>query len=58
MQQGVALKDKGKTMKIDKLINGLALLGIVIVMIGVTYAANTAADGFDTTLKIEAPAAN
>jgi len=49
-------------MKTGKFENGLALLGALIVLLGVSFAANTAlADEAGTsnpTLKIEAPAAN
>ena len=49
-------------MKLRKLENGLAVLGALIVIFGVTAAANTAladeAGAFDTTLKIEASTTN
>jgi len=49
-------------MKTGKVENGLALLGVLIVLLGVTSAANMAladeADTLDSTLKIEAPTSN
>lgn len=47
-------------MKTGKIENGLALLGALIVLFGVTFAANTAlANQADApTLKIEAPTTN
>ena len=49
-------------MKLEKLVDGLALLGVAIVLIGVTSAANSAladdAGAFDATLKIEASSTN
>ena len=49
-------------MKSGKVENGLALLGVLIVLFGVTSAANTAladeAGTLNSTLKIEASASN
>ena len=49
-------------MKTDKIENGLALLGVLIVLFAVSSAANTSLDDYTTILKgdlkIEAPAAN
>jgi hypothetical protein len=49
-------------MKSGKVVNGLALLGVLIVLLGVTSAANTALAGeagtLNSTLKIEAPTSN
>jgi len=60
MSLGATLANEGTTMKTGKFENGLALLGALIVLLGVSFAANTAlADEAGTsnpTLKIEAPA--
>lgn len=49
-------------MKSGKVENGLALLGVLIVLVGVSSAANTAladeAGSLNATLKIEAPTSN
>lgn len=49
-------------MKSGKVVNRLALLGVLIVLLGVTSAANTALAGEagtqNSTLKIEAPTSN
>jgi hypothetical protein len=56
------LANEGIMMKTGKVENGLALLGVLIVLLGVTSAANMAladeADTLDSTLKIEAPTSN
>ena len=49
-------------MKSGKVVNGLALLGVLIVLVGVTSAANTAladeAGTLNSTLKIAATTSN
>ncbi len=49
-------------MKTEKIENGLALLGVLIVLFAVSSAANTSLDDYNTILKgdlkIEVPAAN
>jgi hypothetical protein len=56
------LANEGTMMKSGKVVNGLALLGVLIVLLGVTSAANTALAGEagtqNSTLKIEAPTSN
>jgi len=49
-------------MKSGKVVNGLALLGVLIVLVGITSAANTAladeASALNSTLKTAATASN
>ena len=56
------LANEGTMMKSGKVVNGLALLGVLIVLLGVTSAANTALAGeagtLNSTLKIEGPTSN
>lgn len=59
---GDTLANKGIMMKPGKIENGLALLGVLIVLFGVTFAANTAladeADSITPALNFEVPTTN
>jgi hypothetical protein len=56
------LANEGITMRTRKIENGLALLGALIVLLGVTFAASSAladeAINLNPTLNIEAPTTN